>query len=174
MRVMDDREEKFKNILVTYRSRIYRLCCSYVKNDEDRQDLFHDILIRIWRGLDSFQNRSSISTWIYRISVNSCIDFKRGEKRARNPIKKIPVEELESYGDLTNTEESFFCSEQIKFLYRCIGQLSFVDRTIISLYLDDLSYKEIAEIVGISENHVGVKIHRIKRVINKQLEGFGQ
>jgi RNA polymerase sigma-70 factor (ECF subfamily) len=166
------KEKRFKEILTTYRSKIYRLCYSYVKNHEDIQDLFHDILVRIWRGLESFKNKSSISTWIYRISVNSCIDFIRGEKKRDASKKKTPINDQYIFNDFSNTEENFFHSERIKSLYQCINRLSLMDNTIISLYLEDLSYKDIGEIVGISENHIGVKLHRIKKEINKQLEEF--
>jgi RNA polymerase sigma-70 factor (ECF subfamily) len=133
-----------------------------------RQDLFQNILIRIWKGLNSFENRSSVSTWVYRISVNAGIDFLRKEDINHKDIKIS--NEIEVTDKSLNLEENLILSEKTKFVYKCINKLTFIDKTIITLYLEDLSYKEIAEVVGISEKYVSVKLTRIKKKLNECLK----
>ena len=163
---MKDKEKQLTSIFIQYQHRIYRLCHSYIKNDEDKLDVFNDIMVRIWRGLEKFDGKSSLSTWIYRITVNTCIDFLRIETKRKRRGSELQTDFLESLADPANVEGDFLLSSQISDLYKCIENLSVLDKTIISLYLEDLGYREIAVVIGISENHVGVKIHRIKNSLN--------
>ena len=163
---MSQKEELFTGILEQFQDKIYRLCCCHVRHQEDRRDLLHDIYVRIWSGLETFDQRSSLSTWIFRVSMNSCVDFLRKEKRRKQLSVGVRVEEREVADQSENIKRNFLASERIRFLYACIDRLSLLDKTLISLYLEDLSYKEIAEVVGISEQHVGVKLFRIKKTLN--------
>ena len=169
---MAEKEEIFNELLRDYQDKIYRLCCYYVKNEEDRKDLLNDIYYRIWRNLYSFKHRSSISTWIFRISVNSCIDFIRKETKRKHVMANVEINEETAIDKSENIEKDFIASERIQMLYSCIDRLSLLDKTLISLYLEELSYKEIAEIVGITEKNVGVKLFRIKKSLNEFLKDF--
>jgi len=151
---------------------IYRLCCSYINESDLRKDLFQNILIRIWRGLNSFENRSSIKTWVYRISVNTCVDFLRREAGNKYISKHMDINDIEVTDRSGNLDEDLVFSEKIAFLYRCINKLTLIDKTVITLYLEDLSYKEISVIVGISEKNVSVKLFRIKKKLNKYLREY--
>jgi RNA polymerase sigma-70 factor (ECF subfamily) len=164
--MMTGREKRFKQIICQYQHKIFRLCHSYVKNEEDKKDVFNNILIRIWRGLDSFGGKSLISTWLYRITVNSCIDFIRVENNKNQQKRKLSMKKIDLVADSTDIESEFLMSRQIADMYMCIDRLSLLDKTIISLYLEDLSYMEIADIIGISGNYVGVKLNRIKKNLN--------
>jgi RNA polymerase sigma-70 factor (ECF subfamily) len=166
---MENKEKIFKSILSEYQDMIYRLCCSYVKDVDARKDLYQSILIRLWKGLTSFENRSSIGTWVYRISVNTSLDFLRTEFRKKSKSKHIDINYIEIADQSNNLEEDLIISERTKLMYKCINELSFVDKTIISLYLEDFSYREIAEIIGISEKNVSVKLVRIKKNLNECL-----
>jgi RNA polymerase sigma-70 factor (ECF subfamily) len=163
---MDKKEKIFNDILKDYGDKIYRLCCYYVKNEEDRKDLVQYIYVRIWSGLDSFQHKSSISTWIFRISLNSCIDFLRKEKKRRHVIVSMDKVEQAVADGSKNIEKNLIDSERIRLLYACMDRLSLTDKTIMSLYLEDVSYREMADIVGISEKNVSVKLVRIKKKLN--------
>jgi len=163
-----EKENKYKEIISEHQDMIYRLCCSYVENIDIRKDLFQNILIRIWKGLNSFENRSSISTWVYRISVNTSIDFLRREDNNKN----IGIDDIEIIDKSKNVENDLILSEKTKLMYKCISKLVFVDKTIITLYLEDLSYREISEIVGISEKNVSVKLARIKKKLNNCLKDY--
>jgi RNA polymerase sigma-70 factor (ECF subfamily) len=167
---MKDKEKLFQTIIADYQHMIYRLCCSYIANDQIRKDLYQNILIRIWRGLDSFQNHSSMGTWVYRIAVNTSLDFLRKEIKNRSRSIQMDLENLAISDKSPNQEEELLASEKTEILYRCINRFSFIDKTIISLYLEDLSYREIAQIVGITEKNVGVKISRIKKKLNQCLK----
>ena len=81
---MEDKEQKFQTIVTEYQHMIYRLCCSYIADEHIRKDLYQNILIRIWKGMHSFQNRSSIGTWVYRIAVNTSLDFLRNDLKNRS------------------------------------------------------------------------------------------
>ena len=157
---MKNKEKKFKKIISDFQDTIYRLCYSYVKDMEMRKDLYQNILIRIWKGLDTFNNRSSISTWTYRIAINTSLDFLRKEFN-RNKTS-YNINEIEFEDSSQNAEQKLIIAEKIKYIYHCIGKMNFIDKTIIFLYLEDISYKEIADIVGISEKNVSVKLYRLK------------
>jgi RNA polymerase sigma-70 factor (ECF subfamily) len=169
---MEKKEEKFKTIISDYQDMIFRLCCSYMGDGDIRKDLYQNILLRLWKGLDVFENRSSIKTWIYRISVNTSLDFLRTEFKNKYRSKHVDINTFEIADISNNVEENIILSEKIKFMYKCINKLSFIDKTIISLYLEDLSYREISEIVGISEKNVSVKLTRIKKKINACLKDY--
>ena len=169
---MENKENKYKKIISEHHDMIYRLCCSYEENADNRKDLFQNILIRIWKGLNSFENRSSISTWIYRIAVNTSIDFLRKKDSNKHHPKYIDINDIEIIDKSKNLENELILSEKIKVMYKCINKLEFIDKTIIFLYLEDLSYREISEIVGISEKNVSVKLSRIKKKLNKCLREY--
>jgi len=167
---MKDKEQRFQTIITDYQHMIYRLCCSYIADDQIRKDLYQNILIRLWKGMDSFQNHSTIGTWVYRIAVNTSLDFLRKEIKNRTRSIHMDLENLSISDKSPNQEEELLTSEKTELLYRCINRFSFIDKTIISLYLEDLSYREIAQIVGITEKNVGVKISRIKKKLNQCLK----
>jgi RNA polymerase sigma-70 factor (ECF subfamily) len=169
---MEEREQKYKQTISDHYDMIYRLCCSYVADADVRKDLFQNIMLRIWQGLDSFENRSSISTWIYRLSVNTSIDFLRKQRKAKKRSNHIDIAEIDVIDDSNDIESNLIMSEKVQIMFRCINELSFIDKTIITLYLEDLSYRDISEIVGISEKNVGVKLSRIKNRLNRCLKGI--
>ena len=170
---MNGKEERFDKIQADFGDKIYRLCCCYTPREEDRRDLLHDIYLRIWRGLDSFDHRSSLSTWIFRVSTNSCIDFLRKEKKRRHMWAGPRVEEQEIADGSANVRRDFLLSERIRFLHAGIERLSLLDKTLVSLYLEDLSYQEIADVVGISERNVGVRLFRAKKTLNSFFKDAG-
>ena len=167
---MENKEKIFKSILSEYQDMIYRLCYSYVKDIDARKDLYQSILIRLWKGLTSFENRSSIGTWVYRISVNTSLDFLRKEHKNNFKSKHVNIDDLNIADKSDNLEEELIISEKTHLMYKCINKLTFIDKTIISLYLEDLSYRAIADIVGISEKNVSVKLYRIKKKLNQCLK----
>ena len=167
--ISTEKEKIFTEVFEDNRDRIYRLCYTSINNKSDVEDLFQEVMINVWRSLDDFRHESKISTWIYRITVNTALLYnKRFKTRSSRFINFGPVELDEGH----SSEEPFQMSkdEDLKRLHEAISKLNKQDRIIIGLYLEDMSYEEIAEIVGISVNYVGVKINRIKTVLAGKME----
>jgi len=143
---------EFEEIYIKYSPKIFRVCMGYINDDEQARDLTQETFIAVWQNLATFKNQSQISTWIFRIATNKCL---RAIERSKKMIKtELPVNLAVPY------EESR--EEKLKELYNYIAELEEIDRIIISLVLEDLPQAEIAEIVGLSNVNVRVKIHRIK------------
>lgn len=131
---------------------MWKVCKAFAKNEEDQKDLFQEILYNLWKGRDSFSGNSKISTWIYRISFNRAIDYSRKKR----------TETTEFNESITRPLKRQSGDYDIEALYLAINKLPPVNRAIIILYLEQHSYKEISEIMGLSEKNVGVKLVRIK------------
>lgn len=152
-------EEHFINILDENKETIYKICNFYAANHEDAKDIYQEVLLNIWKSLPQFNHKSSISTWVYRITLNICLRAKYKHDKKNKNIIHLDSVKLENF---ENSESSANNEGLIKQLYACIRKLNDPEKSIVLLYLEDLSYKEIAEICGISENLVAVKIKRIK------------
>lgn len=152
---MKQKEEKYKFILTNNRGLLIKICRIYTSTNEDFEDLYQDIVLNIWKSLDNFEDKSKLSTWIYKIALNVSIRFhsKRKNKKIFTQIEKF----AEDSSSKIEKEES------IDNLFYCISKLTKVDKAIITLFLEELPYKNIAEIMGISENLVAVKLKRIKK-----------
>lgn len=151
----------FENIYLTYQHKIYRLCLGYFGGNSDlAKDTCQEVFIKVWQNLDRFKGDSKISTWMYRIAVNTCVNVL---KKSKNKLETFNLHE-----DLAITnEEAPKVEEQLQAMYHCIAQLKPKNRTIILLVLEQKSYEEISLIVGISENNLRVSIHRIKDKLSK-------
>lgn len=148
----------FKEWVGNHSKVIFKIANAYTNNAMDKDDLFQDIAIQIWRSLPSFKAQSSVITWIYRIALNTALNWVRKEKGKKDTE---PLEKIEHV--LQEPEENL--DEQLKWLYREIYSLGLIDRCLVLLLLDNYSYKEMSAILGISESNVGVKINRIKKYL---------
>ncbi|MEM6801542.1 MAG: RNA polymerase sigma factor [Bacteroidota bacterium] len=154
-------EHIFLQTLEKEKDRIFRICHSYSHNSEDARDLFQEVVYNFWKSLPSFQGKSSISTWLYRIAVNVCL-----KQKARRRIETLRHVEVENF------EEKVQANPQLEALYLAIKRLEKVDRALVMLYLEELPYKEIAQITGISENHVAVKMKRIRAKLSTHIKAY--
>lgn len=154
------KEALFKEIFQANSKKIYHLCYGYTGDDESANDLVQETFIKVWQNLDKFRNQALISTWIYRIAVNTCLSYLRVEKR--HPKDELTDQIIETMGEDISEK-----NEQVSTLYKCIAQLEENERFIITMVLDELPYAEIAEISGISEGNLRVKIHRIKQKLTE-------
>jgi len=166
---MESKEKFFKSIIADYKEKIYRLSWTFVKDQTDREDLFQNILIKIWQNLDSFKNQSSFGTWLYRISLNTILDYTRKNNRKRQISNHNKIEDLQIKDESVDIEGNMIQLERLSILNKCIQELSMIEKSLITLYLEELKYSEIADIMGISEKSVGVKLTRIKQKMNKML-----
>ena len=155
---MSEKEQSdiFQRWFDLHKGLIFKIVKSYADTAFDQEDLFQDVAIQVWRSIPSFRNESAASTWIYRVALNTAMTWIRHEKK-RNRSESI---EMAQHMLDDNTS---LVDDRLAWLYKEIHQLDKIDRSIALLLLDDLSYKEIATILGITESNVAVKIHRIKK-----------
>ena len=156
---MDTKEREFTLFVKENKTTIYTVCYMFSKDTDEVNDLFQDILIKLWNGFDSFRGDSSARTWIYRVALNACLDSGKKKKRAG---ERVPLSV-----DINPYEDGDAEAMQIRQLYARINKLGLVDRSIILLWLEALSYDEIGAIVGISPKNVSVKLVRIKDQLKK-------
>ncbi len=164
---MRDKKEKiFDNVLFNNKDRIYRLCKSFFGDRAEADDLFQDILIKIWNNLDSFREESSINTWVYRIATNTALTYKR-EIAINNKRTKSSYHEYTNIIENSDIYQKKEVEVRLQKLFNAISKLKEIDRVIVSMILDELSYSEISEITGLSQSNVGVKIKRLKERLSK-------
>ena len=149
----------FEQVLETNKETIYRICRIYAISPIEPQDLFQEVVYQIWKSLSSFKERSNINTWVYRIALNVCMRSKLKLEKKQEKTIRIDAIQFKVSGDSSNEKDD----EKYKFLKECIATLNESDTSIIVLYLEELSYKHIAEITGLTENHIAVKMKRIRK-----------
>ena len=158
-------EHKFLELVNENRNKILRVCRVYAWNSADQDDLYQEILSRIWRGLPGLKEKHFANTWLYRVAINTAISFVR--KRASRSDRVVHFE----HADLTRTIESRQATEEntddrIANLYNAIYQLNPLEKALVTLFLEDFTYEQIAEATGINTNHVGVMLHRAKKKLS--------
>lgn len=159
----EDRETLFRHWLEEHAGLVFKVARAYTATDADRDDLVQEILLQLWCSLPKFEARAKESTWIYRVALNTALAWNRKQTKhyaAQTPL--IAVEDLPAQQTHLGREER---EEIITRLYSAIQQLPKVDAALVLLYLDDLSYREMAEVLGISESNVGVKLNRAKKAL---------
>ncbi|MDE5870161.1 MAG: RNA polymerase sigma factor, partial [Muribaculaceae bacterium] len=134
---------------------------SYSRDADDLKDLRQDIMINIWKGLSTYRGDASLSTWVYRVALNTCVSTIR--KRTKRP----PTVTIDCIGDQPDETENN-SKERIETLHRLISTLSPLDKAIITMWLDERSYEEIAEVTGLARNNVAVRINRIKQKLKEK------
>jgi RNA polymerase sigma factor, sigma-70 family len=156
---METLEKDFANIVRKHKSTIYTVCYMFSQDSDEVEDLFQETLINLWKGFAQFRGDSSPATWIWKVSLNTCISFDR-KKRRRG--ESVPLSmSINLFEDDDND------SRQIEMLRKRINQLGPFDRAIVLLWLENLSYEEIGEIVGITAKNVSVRLVRIREQLKK-------
>jgi RNA polymerase sigma factor, sigma-70 family len=149
---MNTLETEFAQIVKENKSTIYTVCYMFSKDTDEVNDLFQEVLVNLWKGMSSFKGRSDIRTWIYRIALNTCISMDRKKK-----IKTIPLSM-----DANLFQDQDEDTKQVKLLHNRINKLQPFDKAIVLLWLENISYDEIGEIVGVSTKNVASRLFRIK------------
>ena len=168
---MNSKEEQFKKLISENEERIKRICRYYAPDKDEQKDIYQEILINIWKSLESFRGDASISTWIYRIAVNTSLSFMgKSFKRMKLHVNS-DTQNLSSLLDESNYEDKLREETQFNQIQLELNQLSVIDKALISLQLEGLSMKEISEIIGITEPNVKVKIHRVKEQLREKMKG---
>jgi RNA polymerase sigma-70 factor (ECF subfamily) len=149
-------EAEFLTMLREHYRIIFKVASFYTDENNLFDDLYQDVVLNLWKAFPNFRKESQLSTWIYRIALNTCVSFYR--KNSRRPVCVELTPEIKAY-----TEEN----EAVAELYACINRLGKLERALILLYIEDRPYKEIAEIMGITATNVSTKINRIKEKLKK-------
>lgn len=156
----------YTQFILPYAGIIIKICRAYTDNEDDFQDYYQEVCLQLWKSRENFKGDSRWSTWVYRISLNVSLSLLRKDKKVNKNSIELPEVE-----DVSSRSSTPFNDESLKLLYQAIKKLPETDRAIILLYLEEKSYQEIAEIMGLSSNNIGVKITRIKKKLKKLLDG---
>jgi len=160
--------ETFLEVIENHKGIIYKITNSYCKEIDDRSDLIQEIILQLWKSFGSYNDTFKYSTWIYRIALNTSISFyRKNRKRQQNTTELSAIIE-----NTLLAEESVLENPDLKNLQKCIEELKEIDKAIILLYLDELSQKEIAKIIGISPTNVGTKLSRIKKKLQHKFKSI--
>ena len=153
-------EQEFLNMVEAQKRTIYKVCYMYANERDDLNDLFQETVLNLWKSFPRYRGESTLNTWVYRIAMNTCITFLR---RSNTRPQTIPM--TANVADLMAEEESK--AGQLQELYRLINQLGKLERALILLWLEERSYQEMADILGISKANVAVKLFRTKEKLKK-------
>ena len=156
---MKIKEEQFARLVREHKGTIYTVCYMFSQDEDAVNDLFQETLINMWKGIDGFREESKISTWIYRVALNTCLLQERKKKRQ---VPKVPLTM-----DVNFFEDDSANATQVRQLHQRIGKLGLVDRALVMMWLEGMSYDEIGAVMGISAQNVGVKLFRIKETLKK-------
>lgn len=165
--VLDAKQKEFSQLIKNNQGLIIKITRMYTHSPEDEQDLFQEIVLQLWRSYDSFKGDSKISTWMYRVALNTAITLFR--KKTRSP----QTDELLDYHYKYFLEDDNEKQLQISLLYKVIKMLPNIERAIVMMYLDNLAYKEIAETLGITEVNARVKMNRLKKTLKELMIEHG-
>jgi RNA polymerase sigma factor (sigma-70 family) len=155
-------EQEFIQLLNKHQNIIHKVCSIYMDTPADKEDLFQEVTLQAWKAYPSFRGDAKFSTWLYRVALNTAITFFRKEK------KQVPTFSTEIFPDTTDYHNPI--EEQVKAMYKAIGELSKIDKALVMLYLEDYNYNLIGEMLGISANNVAVKLNRIKVKLKEQTQ----
>jgi RNA polymerase sigma-70 factor (ECF subfamily) len=164
LRVLSIKEKVFSQLIKDNQGLIIKVSRLYTNSLEDEQDLFQEIVLQLWRSYDTFKGNSKISTWMYRVALNTAITLFR--KKTKSP----QTDELMDFHYPDFIEEDDEKQQQISLLYKVVKMLPNVERAIVMMYLDDLPYRDISENLGITEVNARVKMNRLKKTLKELME----
>ncbi len=167
---MQKKEDRYKEIITENKQKILGICRYYAPTAEDQKDMYQEILINVWKCLDTFRGEAAIGTWIYRIAINTSLTY--AGKQYRQMRLNVDVETVNLRNLLSDDDNQVILQEKLfNQLQRELNQLSVIDKALMGLVLEGLSSKEIADIIGITEPNVRVKIHRVKEMLQEKMKG---
>jgi len=158
-------ENKFVDLIDENQNLIHKICRLYTNSEAEHKDLFQEITIQLWKAYPKFRGDSKFSTWMYRVGINTAITIYRKSKRR---IRSYNFDDV-SYKIPDDTTYNYKEDQQLEAIYEAVKALNDVDKAIVFLYLEDKSYKEISETIGLTEVNARVKMNRIKNKLKKQL-----
>ena len=166
-------ENLFEQWIEEHKGLILKVVRANAADPEDQDDLFQEIAFQVWLSIPLFRERAKVSTWIYKVALNTTMVWHRAQKRHRHMREPLYLVNERSYS-ADDPSQSMESREKLDWLYAEIRKLPKVDRSLALLYLDEFSYQEIADILGISTNNVGVKLNRLRNYLDKAFAGRGK
>jgi len=157
-----DQEDKFIEVVHLHERVIYKVCSFYISDEFPLSDLYQEVVYNLWKTFPRFRGECALSTWIYRIALNTCISGLR--KANKRPLNAVPLSVLENIPEETGDAEF---DEKIKYMYSLINRLKTLEKAIVLLYLEDKSYQEIADITGLTLSNVATKLKRAKEKLRE-------
>lgn len=160
------KEKEFLEKIEKHKGMIFKISKMYLENQEDREDLFQEIILQLWKSYQAFEGKSQFSTWLYRVSLNTAITFlKRDKKRTdKNELhENIDIE------DEQNTDKEL----QTEFLYKAVQELNPIEKALVFLFLEGQNHKQISENMGITEVNARVKLNRTKEKLQQIIKNYG-
>ena len=165
---MPDRDDEFIQLVRENEARLRKICRVYADGAEAQRDLYQDILVELWRSFPSFEGDAKAGTWLYRVALNTALSHSRSQ--AVRDEATLDADHPVWTDGVATPDERLDRQDQLDRLYAVLDRLDEVDKALVMMYLDEKSYREMADVLGISENHVGVKLHRIKNKLADWLE----
>lgn len=162
-------ESVFLKEIEQSKQQLLRICSAYANDDEEKKDLFQEVLVNIWKSMPSFKGNSAFSTWMYRVTLNVCISTKTKITKKKKQFINMDSVKLAQYQKPPDGVEEE--SPMLLYLRSCIKEMNESNKAVITLYLEELPYKEIAAITGLTENNVAVKVKRIKKRLLNCIKG---
>ncbi|MCY4778617.1 sigma-70 family RNA polymerase sigma factor [Sphingobacterium sp. UT-1RO-CII-1] len=159
-------EVAFVNLLEENQNILHKICRLYTFDEETHKDMFQEMVIQLWKSYPTFKGNSKFSTWAYRVALNTAISLFRTKKRNVETVDWDVAVNYISYPEYDNRED-----EQLNRIYATVRQLNDIEKALVYLYLEDKSYVEIAETLGISEGNARVRMNRVKTKIKNRLNG---
>ena len=159
-------ERQFAQTVAEHKSTIYTVCYMFSQDADEVNDLFQEVLVNLWKGFESFEHRSDIKTWIYRVALNTCISIDRKKKKVRTILQRRQSE-VRLTMDINLFEDRDEDTRQVDMLHKRISKLQPFDRAIVLLWLENLPYEEIGQIVGITAKNVSVRLFRIREQLKQ-------
>jgi RNA polymerase sigma-70 factor, ECF subfamily len=163
-----DYESQFRLVLEEHSGLLFKVVRSFTVGPPDSDDLLQEVLLQVWMSLPSFRGQSKTTTWLYRVALNTALAWKRRETKHRDRSQALPLA-FEVIDKGAPSAESQAEQEAIQRMYEAVRALAPADRALVLLYLDGLSYADMAEVIGISESNVGVRLNRIKKLLAARL-----
>lgn len=162
MKDRNDKTSRYMDLIDGNRQVIDKVCYMYAEDADHFKDLFQEVTANIWTGMDKFRGESSVTTWIYRIALNTCVTYFRRNKRHASSLP------LDSIAEVADNESDGEHQRLLREMYELIGRLGRLDKAIVMMWLDEYSYDDIATVTGLSRTNVGSRLHRIRLQLIKE------
>ncbi|MGZ4963167.1 MAG: RNA polymerase sigma factor [Limisphaerales bacterium] len=157
-------EQQFLELVNENRNKVLKVCRVYAWNSADQDDLYQEILFQIWRGLPALKEKQFANTWLYRVAINTAISFVR--KRASRTDKVVHIEHAELARTIESRQTIEPTDDRLATLYAAISKLDELEKALVTLFLEEFTYDQMAEVTGISASNVGVMLHRAKKKLS--------